>query len=222
MAATATPDLRRIGSGAPTALILAACLLAGCAGGPGQVDPGQGEPAASTPSAAEVARTLPGPDFELLGLDGERYRLSSFRGQVLLVNFWATWCLSCREELPALERLHRQLAGPGAAGPGVAIVGIATDKEGRSVVAPYVEEMGLTYPILLDPGEVSTSLFGGLAGYPSTFILDPEGLIYSSYLGAQDEATFAEDLRYLLQAEPSEGAELPEGAVSDVSSAPTS
>ncbi len=188
-------------------LVLVHVALAACA-----PPAPESEPAESPTTAAEVARTLPGPDFELLGLDGERHRLTSYRGQVLLLNFWATWCLSCRDELPALERLHQELASEG-----VAIVGIATDDEGRSVVEPYVEELGLSYPILLDPNEVSTSLFGGLAGYPSTFILDPEGLIYSSYLGAQEEATFAEDLRYLLQAEPSAAAELPPGALSDPS-----
>ncbi|MEM6793977.1 MAG: TlpA disulfide reductase family protein [Acidobacteriota bacterium] len=158
-------------------------------------------------TAVEVARTLPGPDFELLGLDEERHRLSDFRGQPLLINFWATWCLSCREELPALERLHQKYAEKG-----IAIVGVATDNEGRQLVEPYTQEMGLTFPILLDPNEVSTSLFGGIAGYPSTFVLDSEGLIYSSYLGAQEEATFAEDLEYLLKAAPSDGAELPPGA----------
>ncbi|MEM8994730.1 MAG: TlpA disulfide reductase family protein [Acidobacteriota bacterium] len=207
-------------------LLASPLLVAGCAGpgseapsaaapevapevAPGSVDPETPDAPEPPPSAA-VARTLPGPDFELLGLDGERYRLSSFRGQVLLINFWATWCLSCREELPALERVHRELADQG-----VVIAGIATDKGGRSIVAPYVEEMGLTYTILLDPQEVSTALFGGLTGYPSTFIIDREGLIYSSYLGAQEEKTFADDLHYLLQAQPSEGAELPENAISD-------
>ncbi|MEM9555705.1 MAG: TlpA disulfide reductase family protein [Acidobacteriota bacterium] len=173
------------------------------------------EPSVEPGSAAEVGRTLPGPDFELLGLDGERHRLSSFRGRVLLLNFWATWCLSCREELPALERLHRQFADQS-----VSIVGIATDDEGRSLVEPYVQDLGLTYPILLDPKKVSTSLFGGLAGYPSTFILDPQGLIYSSYLGAQEEAIFAEDLRYLLQAGRSEAARLPPGALGGDASPP--
>ncbi|MEM8930495.1 MAG: TlpA disulfide reductase family protein [Acidobacteriota bacterium] len=206
-------------------LLLASTLLfANCAGpdadGPRseapEVAPSGADP--NAPPSAAIARTLPGPDFELLGLDGELYRLSSFRGQILLVNFWATWCLSCREELPTLERVHQELAGSG-----VVIVGIATDKEGRSIVAPYVEDMGLTYSILLDPREVSASLFGGLAGYPSTFILDREGLIYSTYLGAQTEATFAEDLRYLLGAEPSEGAEMPSGALSNsVQPPPTS
>ncbi len=168
--------------------------------------PDQGSP----PSAAAVARTLPGPDFELLGLDGARHRLSSYRGQIVLVNFWATWCLSCRQEIPVLNRLHDEFDGQG-----VAIVGIATDSEAETTVAPYVHEMAMAYPTLLDPEEISTSIFGGLAGYPSTFILDPQGLIYASYLGAQEEATFVEDLRYLLQAESSAAAELPAGAISN-------
>ncbi|MEM7480023.1 MAG: TlpA disulfide reductase family protein [Acidobacteriota bacterium] len=190
-------SLAGIAAGASAAWALVAC--------------GPPAPAAPTPRPAiEVARTLPGPDFELLGLDGELHRLSAFRGRILLINFWATWCLACREEMPALERLHRAYAERG-----VAVVGIATDREGRSVVEPYLQEMAVSYPILLDPEAVSASLFGGLTGYPSTFVLDADGLIYSSYLGAQEEATFAEDLRYLLQAEASGGAELPAGALAE-------
>ncbi|MEM7049841.1 MAG: TlpA disulfide reductase family protein [Acidobacteriota bacterium] len=202
--ATERPFRRRLDWGRRGLPLVLCLVLAAC---------GPSAPVDSGPLAIDVARTMPGPDFELLGLDGERHRLSAFRGQVLLINFWATWCASCREELPVLEQLHRDLASEG-----VAIVGIATDKEGRSKVQPYAEELGLTFPTLLDPGEVSTAVFGGLTGYPSTFILDREGLIYSSYLGAQKEETFAEDLNYLLAAEPSAGAALPEGALSEPSS----
>lgn len=154
-------------------------------------------------SEAAVARLLPGPDFELLGLDGAVHRLSEYRGKVVVVNFWATWCVSCRSEIPGLESVRRELASRG-----VEVLGIATDPEGADKVAPYAAELGISYPVLLDPQAVTPAIFGGLEGYPSTFILDREGLIYSSYLGAQAEQTFREDLLYLLDAQPSEGVPL--------------
>lgn len=144
-----------------------------------------------------MARILPGPDLELLGLDGERWRLSEERGRVVLVNFWATWCTSCRGEMPELDELHREMGDLG-----VTIVGIATDKD-PGKVDPYIEELGIGYPILLDPTAVSAELFGGVEGYPKTFILDQQGQLYSSYLGARTKAVFEEDLRYLLEAPPS-------------------
>ena len=151
-------------------------------------------------AAIEAARTLPGPDFELLGIDGELHRLSEYRGQIVLVNFWATWCVSCRQEMPALDALHTELAAED-----VAILGIATDAEAAKV-RPYVEELGIDYPIFLDPKAISATIFGELEGYPKTFILDAEGLLYSSYLGAREKAVFREDLLYLLQAPPSPAA----------------
>ena len=142
-------------------------------------------------TAESVARVVPGPDFELLGLDGARHRLADARGKVLLVNFWATWCLACRSEIPGLSRLAKDFPED------VVIYGIATDVEGAEKVVPYAEQLEVQYLVLLDPKAVSTSLFGGLDGYPMTFIFDREGLIYSSYLGAQDEAVFRADIEYL-------------------------
>lgn len=156
--------------------------------------------------AAHLARILPGPDFELVGLDGQLHRLADYRGQVVLINFWATWCTSCRAEMPALDALYREFAAQR-----VVVLGISTDAEGAAKVSPFVRELAIHYPVLLDPEDVSTALFGGLDGYPSTFILDREGLIYSSYLGAQDEATFRADLLYLLAAPPSPGEPLIRG-----------
>ena len=154
-------------------------------------------------SAGDVGRIVAGPDFELLGLDGSLHGLADARGKVLLVNFWATWCASCRSEIPGLNTLYRDLVDQG-----VVVYGISTDVEGAEKVVPYAEELGIEYPILLDPRSVSPEIFGGLEGYPMTFIFDREGLIYSSYLGAQQEATLREDLEYLLRATPSSGAPL--------------
>lgn len=171
------------------------------------------EPPEQAIDARSAARLLPGPDFELLGLDGELHRLSDHRGRVVLLNFWATWCIACRSEIPELNQLRREIpAGE------LAILGISTDKEGLAIVRPYAEKLAMAYPVLLDPAAVSTKMFGGLEGYPMTFILDREGLIYSSYLGAQEKKTFLKDVQYLLQAPASEGETLPPGARSDVRS----
>ena len=153
--------------------------------------------------AASVAAIVTGPDFELLGLDRERHHLVDARGKVLLVNFWATWCVACRSEIPELNTLYNEMRELG-----VTVYGISTDAEGAEKVVPYVEEIGIDYPILLDPEAKSPAIFGGIEGYPMTFIFDREGLIYSSYLGAQDGATFRADIEYLLTAEASEAAPL--------------
>ena len=154
--------------------------------------------------AQQVARLLPGPDFELLGLDGELWRLSDLRGRVVLVNFWATWCTSCRAEMPELDELQSTLGALG-----VTVLGIATDRD-PAKVGPYIEELGVHYPILLDPEAISTAIFGGVEGYPKTFILDRDGQLYSSYLGARPRAVFETDLRYLLDAPPSPPARIPD------------
>ncbi len=153
--------------------------------------------------AKSAAKLVAGPDFELLGLDGELHGLRDARGKVLLVNFWATWCTSCRSEIPALNDLFQEFKNEG-----VEFYGIAVDVEGAEKVLPYLEETPIGYTVLLDPEAISTSIFGGLEGYPSTFVFDREGLIYSSYLGAQTEETFRDDIRYLLEAEPSAGKQL--------------
>ena len=159
----------------------------------------------TTGEARAGANLLPGPDFELLSLDGHPVRLSSYRGRVLLLNFWATWCTSCRGEMPELQTLADAMDPEQ-----VAIVGISVDEKTEGVTS-FLEELGVTYTVLLDPDSKSAALFGGIEGYPMTFVLDQEGLIYSSYLGAQDQSVFLEDLNYLLQAEASEGASLPDG-----------
>ncbi len=180
--------------------VLLLVAAAGCASESAQ----ESKPPSPGEKEAAAARLLPGPDFELMGLSGRLHRLSDFRGKVVLVNYWATWCIPCRTEIPELDHLYRELAPAG-----VEILGIATDKEGEAKVRPYAEEVGIGYPILLDPEAVSAAIFGGVEGYPKTFILDRAGLIYSSYLGAQPKEVFRDDLTYLLESPPSPPAPQP-------------
>ena len=99
------------------------------------------------------------PDFVLQTLAGDSLRLSDLRGQVVLLNFWATWCAPCIEEIPELIALHDELSPHG-----FTVIGISLDPEGAELVQPFTERFGITYPIPLDiEGSVAES-YGGRMG----------------------------------------------------------
>lgn len=123
------------------------------------------------PSVSLDGDHLLAPDFELLDLDGELFRLSDHRGDVLVVNFWATWCPPCRAEIPGFIRLQNEFRDQG-----VLFVGIALDEEGAEVVEPYSRQRGINYPVLLDQGAVARQYDGGRV-VPTTFLVDRAGNI---------------------------------------------
>jgi peroxiredoxin len=120
-----------------------------------------------------LERGGPAPDFELPDLDGaRRLRLADLRGRVVLLNFWATWCKPCEDEMPAMERLYRALQGPE-----FELVAISVDTD-REAVARFRERLGLSFPILLDPrAEVSRAY--QTTGYPESFLIDRAGSLAS-------------------------------------------
>ena len=117
------------------------------------------------------------PDFRLPSLAGGEIDLESYRGKVVVLNFWATWCPPCVVEMPSLERLHRTL-GP----EGLAVVTVATD-EGPAALREFVEDYQLTLPVLLDPGGRSAAADYRTTGYPETFVLDRQGVLLRHYVG---------------------------------------
>jgi cytochrome c biogenesis protein CcmG/thiol:disulfide interchange protein DsbE len=111
--------------------------------------------------------TLP-PHFSGRTLDARPLSLAELRGKVVLVNFWASWCLECRPEMPVLERLHREFTPRG-----LAVVGVNA-REDASAVGRYARELGLTFPLVLDPdGKINTQY--GVIGLPTTFVVARDG-----------------------------------------------
>lgn len=120
------------------------------------------------------------PKLTLELLSGGRLSLEDLGGEVVLVNTWATWCPPCREELPALEAVHRRYEDQGLRVLGVNI------GESRDEVQHFVTRSGLTFPILLDPNEDALRAFGSIS-LPSSFLIDRDGRVRARWFGATCE-----------------------------------
>jgi peroxiredoxin len=119
------------------------------------------------------------PDFTLLNTDGQQVSLQQYRGKVVFLNFWATWCIPCREEMPALERLHQTYQAQD-----LAIISIDL-KEGAEQVRAFFQKHGLSFPSLLDPnGAVFRDYL--VAGMPTTYLIDRDGVLLARGVGGRD------------------------------------
>lgn len=122
--------------------------------------------------------TMPA-DFGGPTLDTRPVSLAGLRGKVVLVNFWATWCVECRPELPVLERLHRELGARG-----FAVVGVSA-RERRETIAHYVREIGLSFPVVLDPEGAIAAQYG-VIGLPATFLIGRDGRAVAFAIGPRE------------------------------------
>ena len=116
------------------------------------------------PNPAQAAKA-----FEVETPDKRWLRLSEFRGKVVFLNFWATWCKPCEEEMPSMQRLHERFKNQG-----LVVLAIAQDTGGASQVAPYLKKHNLTFSVGLDPKSSVAALYG-VWSVPSTFIIDKHG-----------------------------------------------
>jgi peroxiredoxin len=119
-------------------------------------------------------------NFTVPGLTGRPLRLNDFKGRVVFLNFWATWCPPCKEEMPSMERLYRRYKDKG-----FTILAISIDSGGPGPVAAFAKSFALTFPIGLDP-ELSVANQYALRGLPATFLIDRRGAIAALALGARD------------------------------------
>jgi peroxiredoxin len=126
--------------------------------------------------------SYPAPDFRFPDLDGKIIRLSDYRGKVVLVNVWATWCAPCVYEMPSMEKLYKEFKGQN-----FEILAVSIDAVGDEAVAPFMKKYKLTFPVLLDP-EGSIKTLYGVTGIPETFIIDGAGMVMGKIIGPRDWA----------------------------------
>ena len=121
------------------------------------------------------------PDFELPGLDEKPVRLSDYRGKVVFLNFWATWCKPCREEMPSMEVLYKNFEKDGLVILAVSIDRVTTKKD----IPPFVKGMNLTFPVLVDSWGQTDKRYK-LMGVPETYIIDQDGVLREKVIGPRD------------------------------------
>ncbi|MEX2491386.1 MAG: TlpA disulfide reductase family protein [Nitrospirales bacterium] len=120
------------------------------------------------------------PPFRLPDLDGDVHSLPEYKGKVVFLNFWATWCGPCKVEMPAMEALYQAFRSQG-----LEILAVSVDQQGAAVTRPFKEAMGLSFPILHD-SDYQVGLTYGARTLPMTYVIDRQGIIRQRVFGARD------------------------------------
>jgi len=132
------------------------------------------------------------PNFELEGSDGKTIRLSDFKGKVVILDFWATWCGPCRMEIPGYVDLYKKYNDKG-----LEIIGVSLDRDGWTPVKPFMHSFKINYPIVMGNMQV-VQAYGGIQSIPTTFIINREGEVVERKIGARPIDYFEQILANLL------------------------
>jgi cytochrome c biogenesis protein CcmG, thiol:disulfide interchange protein DsbE len=138
-----------------------------------------------------AAQRKPLSELVMPGLDGASWRLSDHRGEVILINYWASWCGPCRQETPGLESLARDYRYKG-----LALVGVSLDKGDKAPVQSFVKEFHMTYPVVFPAPQQPFA--SDVEAIPTTVLVDRQGRVAKTYVGAVRESVFQADVNSLL------------------------
>jgi len=132
------------------------------------------------------------PQFDLEILSGGRAKLADYRGKIIILDFWATWCPPCIKGIPDFVELQKKYGNKG-----LAILGISLDQNPKQKLGPFVKKYKMNYPVLLTDGKVDRA-YGGITGIPTTFVINRKGEIYKKYVGLRPKKVFEADIKALL------------------------
>ena len=133
------------------------------------------------------------PAWKLQDLDGKTVSSDDFKGKVVILDFWATWCPPCRAEIPGLIDLQKTYGKQG-----LMVVGVSVDQGGTDVIKPFVEKFGMNYPVLVADDKVQQA-FGGFDAIPVTLVIDRQGRIVKRHLGLTEKDEFEAEIKPLLK-----------------------
>lgn len=170
-------------------------VVSGCARmaqPPEEIARGGSQSGGGSPEGSSSSSAIPAPEFTLNSLDGQEVSLSDFGGQVVLLNFWATWCYACRAETPDLERAYQAYKDKN-----VEFLRISVDTD-TQLVESFIKEVGVTYTILLDPSHRVASDYA-IRAIPTTHIVDEKGMIVGTQIGQLTESRVKEMLDQVLE-----------------------
>ncbi len=177
-------SLSRLSLLAVTAVLLG-CFMQSCTGGPQSVKAASVKPDKERKDA---------PDFSLKDADGKVVHLSDYKGKVVLLDFWATWCGPCKIEIPWFMEMQRKNKDKG-----FEVLGIAMDDEGWEAVKPFLSDLGVNYRVVI--GSDSTAeMYGGVDALPTTFLIDRTGKIAAVHVGLTSKKDFEDGVQELLKA----------------------
>jgi thiol-disulfide isomerase/thioredoxin len=165
-------------------LVATAFLVSGCTS---SFDQANAAPAAKPQKARKAA-----PDFALNDVNGRPVKLSDFRGKVVLLNFWATWCGPCKVEIPWFIEFEQKYKDRG-----LVVIGVSMDEEGWSVVKPYLAERRINYRVVIGTEKMGQS-YGGVDSLPTTLLIDKDGQIVATHVGLVSKSEYENEIVQLL------------------------
>jgi cytochrome c biogenesis protein CcmG/thiol:disulfide interchange protein DsbE len=131
------------------------------------------------------------PDFNLPTVEGKSLKLSDFKGKIVIVDFWATWCPPCRKGIPDLIEIQNEFKND------VVIIGISLDRETKKDVPAFIKNYKINYPVVYGNSEVAQS-YGGVSAIPTAFIIDKKGNIVDMHVGLMPKSTYVSKIKQLL------------------------
>ena len=167
------------------AAMLAAFLMHGCSTG-----------SVRAASVKPDKDRKPAPEFSLKDADGKTVHLADYKGKVVLLDFFATWCGPCKIEIPWFMEMERKNKDRG-----FAVLGVSMDDEGWEVVKPFLADLGVNYRVVIG-NDATAGMYGGVDALPTTFLIDREGRIAAAHVGLTSRKDFEDGVEQLLQGAP--------------------